>query len=86
MPSLLFEKPLELGYDMFVDDEFCDIKSSVIDDFHHHSNLIFPNIKFTLELDDNSSLAFSDVRANRTANCELWTTIHHKPTHSDRNQ
>ena len=42
----------------YVDDVFCVIKSSVIDDFHHHINSISPNVKFTLELEDNNSLAF----------------------------
>ena len=32
-----------------VDDVFCVITSSVTDDFYHHVNSIFPNIKFTLE-------------------------------------
>ena len=68
----------------YVDNVFCVIKSSEIDDFHHHVNSISPNIKFTLELEDNSSLAFLDVRVNRTATCKLWTTIYHKPTHTDR--
>ena len=47
-----------------VDDVFCLIKSSVIDDFHHHVNTIFPNIKFTLKLEDNSTLEFLDVCIN----------------------
>ena len=68
----------------YIDDMFCVITSSVIDDFHHHANSISPNIKFTLELEDNSSLAFLDVRVNRTVNCKLWTTIYQKPTHTDR--
>ena len=60
------------------------IESSIIDDFHHHINSISPNIKFTLEWEDSSSLVFLDVWVNRTANCKLWTTIYHKPTHTDR--
>ena len=68
----------------YVDDVFCVIKSSVIDDFHHHVNSSSPNTKFTLELEDNSSLAFLDVRVKRTLNCKLWTTIYHAPTHTDR--
>ena len=61
----------------------CVTKLSVIDDFHHHVNSTFPNIKFTLELEENSSLAFFGVCVNRTANCKLWTTIYHKPTHTN---
>ena len=68
----------------YVDEVFCVIKSSVIDDFHYHVSSVYPNIKFTLELEDNSSLAFLDVRVNRTVNCKFWTTIYHKPTDTDR--
>ena len=63
---------------------FCVIKSSVIDGFHYLINSISPNIKFTLDLEDNSSLAFLDDRVNHTVNCKLWTTIYHKPTHINR--
>ena len=68
----------------YVDDVFCVIKSSVIDDFHHHINSISPNVKFALELEDNNSLAFLDVYVKRTVNSKLWTTIYQKPTHTDR--
>ena len=68
----------------YVDDAFCVIKLSVIDDFHYNINSISPNIKFTLELENNSSLAFLDDHVNRTVNCKLWTTIYRKPTHADR--
>ena len=59
---------------------------SIIDDFHHHVNPISPNITFTLELEDNNSLAFLDVCVNLTIHCKLWFTIYHKPTHTDRYQ
>ena len=78
-----FRKPSRIWL-RYVDDVYCVIKSSVIDDFHHHVNSISSNIKFTLELEDNSSLAFLDVRVNHTVNCKLWTTIYDKPTHTDR--
>ena len=68
----------------YVDDVFFVIKSSVIDDIHHPINSIFPNIRFKLELKDNSSLACVDVWVKRSANYKLWTTIYHKPTHADR--
>ena len=46
----------------YVDDVFCVIKSLVIDDFHHHVNSISPKVKFTLELEHNSSSAFGCSR------------------------
>ena len=39
----------------YVDDVFCVIKLSVIDDFHHYINSISLNVKLTLELEDNNS-------------------------------
>ena len=79
-----FREPLRIWL-RNVNDVFCVIKSSVIDDFQHHINSISPNIKFALELEDNSSLAFLDVCVNHTANCKLWrSTIHQKPIYTDR--
>ena len=43
-----------------------------------------PNVKFTLELEDNNLLAFLDVYVKRTVNSKLWTTIYQKPIHTDR--
>ena len=78
-----FREPLRFWL-LYVDDAFCVSNSSVIDDFRLHVNSTSPNIKITLELKDNSFLAFSDVCVNRTFNCKLWTTICQKPTHTDR--
>ena len=78
-----FREPLKISL-RYVDDVFCVNNLSVIDDFHHHVNTLSPNIKFTLELENNSFLAYLDVRVNRTVNCKLWTTVYHKPTHTDR--
>ena len=49
----------------YVDDIFCFIKVSVIDDFLHHINGISPTIKFTVEIEENCSLAFLDVKVSR---------------------
>ena len=67
-----FREPPSI-WPQYVDDVFCAIKLSVIDDFHNHINSISLNIKFTLELEDNSCLAFLDVQVNLTANCKFWT-------------
>ena len=44
-----------------VDDIFCFITTLVIDDFVHHINGISLSIKFTMEIEENRSLAFLDV-------------------------
>ena len=79
---ITFREPPRI-WQRYVDDVFSGIKSSVIDDFHHHINYTSPNLKFTLELEDNSFLALLDVYVKRIVNCKLWTTIYHKPTCTD---
>ena len=66
----------------YVDDIFCVIKVSVIDDFLHHINGISPTI--TVEIEENCSLAFLDVKVSRNLNNTLWTNIYQKPTHTNR--
>ena len=57
----------------YVDDIFCVIKVSVIDDFLHHINGISLTIKFTVETKENCSLAFLNVKVSRNLDNTLWT-------------
>ena len=68
----------------YVDDIFCVIKVSVIDDFLHHTHGISSTIKFTVKIEENCSLAFLDVKVSRNLNNTLWTNIYQKPTHINR--
>ena len=63
---------------------FCVIKVSVIVDFLHYINGISPTIKFTVEIEENCSLAFLDVKVSRNLDNTLWTNIYQKPTHTNR--
>ena len=78
-----FQKTLRVWV-RYVDDIFCVIKVSFIDDFLHHINGILPTIKFTVEIEENCSLAFLDVKVSRNLDNTLWTNIYQKPTHRNR--
>ena len=69
---------------IYVDDIFCIINYSIIDEFLQHINSIFPNIQCTVEIEKDRSLPFLDVQITRNANNTLQTTIYHKPTHINR--
>ena len=63
---------------------FCFIHYWIIDEFSQHINFIYPNIQFTVEIEKDRSLPFLDVQITRNANNTLRTTIHQKPTHTNR--
>ena len=52
--------------------------------FLDHLNSIHPNIKFTMEIENNSSLPFLDVLVNKKKNGSLGHQVYRKPTHTDR--
>ena len=52
--------------------------------FHKHLNSILPSITFTLEREQNQSLAFLDVKVSRNRDNTISTTIYKKPTHTDQ--
>ena len=54
-----FHTPPKLWF-RFVDDTFCVIEQQYAEDFHKHLNSISPSIMFTLEREQNQSLAFFD--------------------------
>ena len=66
------------------DDTFCVIEQQYAEEFHKHLNSISPSITFTLEREQNQSLAFLDVKVTRNRNNTIFTTIYKKPTHTDR--
>jgi hypothetical protein len=45
-------------------------------------NSIHQNIKFTMDIDKNSSLPFLDVLVNRQPDGSLGHTVYGKPTHT----
>ena len=68
----------------YVDDIFCVINYSIIDEFSQHVNSISPNILFTVEIEKDRSLPFLDVQITRNANNTLRTTIYQTPTHTNQ--
>ena len=72
--------PLWLRY---VDDTFTAAHKDEIDDFHDHLNERNAAIQFTKEIEENGKLPFLDCFVSRDNN-ELRTTVHRKPTHTDR--
>ena len=66
----------------YVDNIFCIINYSMIDEFLQDINSISPNIQFTVELEKDRSLPFLDVQITRNANNTLRTTINQKLTHT----
>ena len=72
--------PLWLRY---VDETFTAVHKDEIDDFHDHLNEQNTDIQFTKEIEENGKLPFLDRLVSRDNN-ELRTTVHRKPTHTDR--
>ena len=68
----------------YVDDTFCVIERQYAEEFHKHLNSISPSITFTLEREQNQSLAFLDVKVTRNRDDTIFTTIYKKLTYIDR--
>ena len=68
----------------YVDDIFCAIRGTnrQIDKFLEFLNKLHPNIEFTVEFENNSSINFLDLTISRDNN-GLVFDIFHKPTHTD---
>ena len=49
----------------YVDGTFCVIEQQYAEEFHKHLNSISPSITFTLEHEQNQSMAFLDVKVTR---------------------
>ncbi|XP_053380090.1 uncharacterized protein LOC128548728 [Mercenaria mercenaria] len=55
-----------------------------VNEFTDHINSIDPDIKFTIEKEDNGTLAFLDTNTVRLIDGHLKTTVFRKPTHTDQ--
>ncbi|XP_075724389.1 uncharacterized protein LOC142767051 [Rhipicephalus microplus] len=67
----------------YVDDHFCAMKTSEIENFRQHPNSMRPAIQFTSECKGDRYRPFLDVQVARKCNC-LEFSVHKKPTHAGR--
>lgn len=65
-------------------DTFAILPKNQVNLFLDYLNSINPQIKFTMELENNKSLAFLDTLVLRSADGSLGHTVFRKPTHTDR--
>ena len=68
----------------YVDDTCTAIPSRLVTSFHDHLNGVNEHIQFTLEMEDNNSLPFLDVRLHHQPDGSILTSVYRKPTHTDR--
>ena len=66
-----------------VDDVYSILKSTHLENFFHHINILRQNIKFTMEEEGNGELAFVDTLLERN-NGEMPVLVYRKPTHTDQ--
>ncbi|XP_072043740.1 uncharacterized protein [Amphiura filiformis] len=68
----------------YVDDTFCVIKSSHVEEFTNHINSQDPNIKFTREEERDGQLVFLDTLISRKQDGSVKIQVYRKPTHTDQ--
>ena len=68
----------------YVDDTFCFLQKTAVDEVLQHLNTISPTIKFTVEQEKDGQLPFLDALVFRKEDGSLEIGVHRKPTHTDR--
>ena len=68
----------------YVDDTFTVLDRESVDSFLQHLNNQQPSIRFTMETESDSRLAFLDTAVSREPDGRLTTSVYRKPTHTDR--
>ena len=68
----------------YVDDTYCIMKKSTVDELLHHLNSVRPTINFTVELERDATLPFLDTILQRKQASSLNVTVYMKPVHTDR--
>ena len=68
----------------YVDDTHTKQLKEYVDELTDHINSIDPDIKFTIEKEENGSLAFLDTNTVRQPDGSLKTTVYRTPTHTDQ--
>ena len=68
----------------YVDDTHTKQKVAHVQEFTEHLNKLDPDIKFTMEKEENGRLAFLDTNTVRSTDGTIRTTVYRKPTHTDQ--
>ena len=67
-----------------MDDTFCFLSKSSVEEVQKHLNSVSPAIQFTVERETDNQLPFLDVLVMRDEGEKLKTTVYRKKTHTDR--
>ena len=68
----------------YVDDSHVCVKREHVDEFHSHLNSINANIKFTIEIESEGSIAFLDTKTTRQDDGSTMVSFYRKANHTDR--
>ena len=71
-------------WERHVDDIFAIIKKQHTQEFLNHLNNLHPNIKFSIEAEQDSTLPFLDTLLKRHSDKSISVNIYRKPTHTDQ--
>ena len=67
-----------------MDDTFTILDRGNVDDFLQHLKNQQPSIRFTMETENNNTLAFLDTAVSREPDGRLTTSVYKKPTHTEQ--
>ena len=68
----------------YVDDTFTILDRGSVDNFLQHLNSQQPPIRFTMETENDSKIAFPNTSVSREPDDRLSTSVYRKPTHTDQ--
>ncbi|XP_022104795.1 uncharacterized protein LOC110986850 [Acanthaster planci] len=68
----------------YVDDTFVIAPRDIASHLLNHLNSLKPSIRFTIENEQDSSIAFLDTMVHREPDGSLTGTVYRKPTHTDQ--
>ena len=71
-------------WERYVDDVFLIIKKHWLEEFYDHINGLHEQIKFTIEKEKDSNLAFLDTLVHKNEDKSLSVKVYRKPTHTDQ--
>lgn len=82
--AIIHNNPMVNSYKRYVDDSFCNAKSSDITLIQAELNSFHPQIQFTCETEKEGKLPFLDILISRDENKSLSFSVYRKNTHTDK--